>query len=74
MAEFVEPDQSDSTSPVPFAKIFLFSLPPNHLQNFFHPGPRERRIMIVAGLSAGCGGRGSVERAMESQGGLFKSL
>src|SRR5216683_6351368 len=29
-AEFVEPDQSDSTSPVLFAKIFLFSYPPNH--------------------------------------------
>jgi len=30
-AEFVEPDQADSTSPVPFAKIFLFPHPPNHL-------------------------------------------
>jgi len=30
-AEFVEPDQSDSTSPVLFEKIFLFSHPPNHL-------------------------------------------
>jgi hypothetical protein len=28
--EFIEPDQSDATSPVPFAKIFLFSHPPNH--------------------------------------------
>jgi hypothetical protein len=27
---FVEPDQADATSPVLFAKIFLFSYPPNH--------------------------------------------
>src|SRR5580693_7214356 len=46
-AEFVEPDQSDSTSPVPFAKIFLFSRTPNHIYHSCHPGPREGRIMIV---------------------------
>ena len=27
----MEPDQSDSTGPVPFAKIFLFPFHPNHL-------------------------------------------
>jgi hypothetical protein len=59
-AEFVEPDQSDSTSPVPFAKIFLFSLPPNDLQNFSHPGPREGRIMIVTDV--GCGMRWTRQR------------
>jgi hypothetical protein len=30
-AEFVETDQSDSTSPAPFAKIFLFSPDPNQI-------------------------------------------
>ena len=29
--EFVETNQSDLGSPVPFAKIFLFSHPPNHI-------------------------------------------
>jgi hypothetical protein len=30
-AEFVETDQSDSTRPVPFAKIFPFSPDPNQI-------------------------------------------
>src|SRR5450631_4292106 len=35
-----------------------------------HPTPQEGRIMAVAKRGVGCGGRGSVERAMGSQGGF----
>src|SRR5450755_4261415 len=36
-----------------------------------HPTPQEGRIMAVAKRGVGCGGRGSVLRAMGSQGGFF---
>src|SRR5882672_9140019 len=34
IGEFVEADQRDSTSPVPFAKIFRFTRRANHLYKF----------------------------------------
>src|SRR6266852_5865870 len=42
--------------------------------NSRHPTPQEGRIMIVTNVGAGCGGRGSVLRAMGSQGGFFESV
>src|SRR6266849_2915921 len=42
--------------------------------NSRHPTPQEGRIMIVTDVGEGCGGRGSVLRAMGSQGGLAKGL
>jgi hypothetical protein len=36
--------------------------------NSRHPTPQEGRIMIVTDAGCGCGGRGSVLRAMGSQG------
>jgi hypothetical protein len=48
--------------------ISVFTHPKSHLE-LSHPGPREGRIMIVTDVGAGCGGRGSVERAMGLQGG-----
>src|SRR5450631_3604147 len=45
--EFVETNQSDLGSPVPFAKIFRFTRRANHLYKFAHPTPQEGRIMIV---------------------------
>ena len=42
--------------------------------NSRHPTPPEGRIAIVTDAGCGCGGRGSVLRAMGSQGGLAKGL
>jgi hypothetical protein len=39
--------QSDLGSPALFAKIFPFSLTPNHFYNFSRPTPQEGRIAIV---------------------------
>ena len=39
-----------------------------------HPTPQEGRIAIVTDAGCGCGGRGSVLRAMGSQGGFFESV
>jgi hypothetical protein len=38
------------------------------------PSREEGRIMIVTNVGMGCGGRGSVLRAMGLQGGLAKGL
>jgi hypothetical protein len=38
--------------------------------NSRHPTPQEGRIMIVTYVGVGCGGRGSVLRAMGLQGGF----
>ena len=45
--------KSDLGSPVPFAKIFQFSHPPNHIYNFRHPVPQEGRIAIVTDVGHG---------------------
>jgi hypothetical protein len=59
----------------------------SHLQKYFaspvgqiistnsrHPTPPEGRIAIVTDAGCGCGGRGSVLRAMESQGGSMRPV
>jgi hypothetical protein len=56
-------------SPAPRVKIFGFRRRANHRYRFAHPVPQEGRIMIVADVGMGCGGRGSVARKTESQGG-----
>jgi hypothetical protein len=45
--EFVEPDQSDSTCPVPSAKYFRFAPDPNHFTYCRRPVPPEGRLAIV---------------------------
>jgi hypothetical protein len=50
---------------------------PNHPKSnlqLSHPTPPEGRIAIVTDARCGCGGRGSVLRAMGLQGGLAKGL
>jgi hypothetical protein len=42
--------------------------------NSRHPTPQQGRIAIVTDAGCGCGGRGSVLRAMGSQGGFFESV
>ena len=42
--------------------------------NSRHPTPSEGRIAIVTDAGCGCGGRGSVLRAMGLQGGFFESV
>src|SRR5258708_1509516 len=39
--EFVEPDQADLPSPVPFPKIFRFAVDPNHFYIPRHPVPHR---------------------------------
>ena len=63
-ARFVEPDQADANSPVLLAKIFLFPLDPNQIYKPRHPVPLEGRIARRHERGAGCGGRGSVGRAI----------
>jgi hypothetical protein len=46
-AEFLEPDQGDSTGPVPFEKIFRFSFDPNHRHILRRPASSEGRFAIV---------------------------
>jgi hypothetical protein len=58
--------------PVPFVKIIRFAAHPNHRYIHRHPVPHEGRFAIVTNVGTGCGGRGSVERAMGSQGGFFR--
>jgi hypothetical protein len=66
-----------------FKRIKLFLAVQSHTQKYFtspvgqiistnsrHPVPQEGRIAIVRKRGAGCGGRGSVLRAMGSQGGF----
>ena len=72
--EFVEADQRDSTSPVPFAKIFRFTRRANHLYKFVPSHPTRGAYHDRHGRGEGCGGRGSVLRATGSQGGLAKGL
>ena len=67
-----EPDQADLACPVLSAKIFRFAAHPNHRYIHRHPVPHEGRFAIVTNVGTGCGGRGSVERAMGSQGGFFR--
>ena len=63
-------------------RIKLFLAVQSHSQKYFaspvgqiistnsrHPTPQEGRIAIVTDVGEGCGGRGSVERAMGLQGG-----
>jgi hypothetical protein len=45
--QFPEPDQSDSTCPVPSAKIFLFAADPNHFTYYRRLVPPEGRLAIV---------------------------
>ena len=55
--------------PAPFAKIYSFSLPPNHSHN-------PRRLVPERGdrdrheRGTGCGGRGSARAQLKSQGGV----
>src|SRR5260370_812136 len=50
---FVEADQCDSTSPVPFAKIFPFPLYPNQIYIPCRPAPSEGRFAIVTDVGRG---------------------
>jgi hypothetical protein len=67
-----------------FKRINLIWVVQSSLQKYFaspvgqiistnsrHPVPQEGRIAIVRKRGAGCGGRGSVLRALGSQGGFF---
>jgi hypothetical protein len=69
-----------------FKRIKLFLAVQSHLQKYLpspvgqiistnsrHPTPPEGRIAIVTDAGCGCGGRGSVLRAMGSQGGSMKA-
>ncbi len=55
-------------------KYFCFRTPQITSRTFRIPSHTEGRIMIVTNVGAGCGGRGSVLRAMGSQGGFFESV
>ena len=57
-AEFLEADQGDLGRPVLFAKIFRFTLCPNHRYIPRHPVPLRGALAIVTNVGAGCGGRG----------------
>jgi hypothetical protein len=46
-AKYVEPDQSDASSPALLAKIFLFPSDPNHLHIPAIPPHHEGRFAIV---------------------------
>ena len=65
---FLEPDQCDLGSPVPFAKIFRFTRRANHLYKFAPSHPTRGAYHDRHGRGAGCGGRGSVLRATGLQG------
>jgi hypothetical protein len=67
--EFIETNQSDLGSPVPFAKIFRFTRRANHLYKFAPSHPTRGAYHDRHGRGVGCGGRGSVLRAMGLQGG-----
>jgi hypothetical protein len=45
--KILKQDQSDSTRPAPFAKIFLFARDPNHFTYRRRPVPSEGRLAIV---------------------------
>ena len=60
---FIKPDQSDASSPVPFAKIFRFTRRANHLYKFAPSHPTRGAYHDRHGRGVGCGGRGSVLRA-----------
>jgi hypothetical protein len=66
--EFVETNQSDLGSPVPFAKIFRFTRRANHLYKFAPSHPTRGAYHDRHERGVGCGGRGSVLRAMGLQG------
>ena len=66
--QFIEPIQRDFPCPAPQEKIFL--LLQISARNPAVSSLREGRIMIVTNVGMGCGGRGSVERETESQGGF----
>jgi hypothetical protein len=51
-------------------RYFGFRAPQNTSRTFAIPTPQEGRIMIVTYVGDGCGGRGSVLRAMGLQGGF----
>src|SRR5450631_1413033 len=51
--EFVETNQSDLGSPVPFAKIFRFTRRANHLYKFAPSRPTQGRIAIVTNAGWG---------------------
>src|SRR5713226_5478388 len=58
--------------PAPFAKIFRFTRRANHLYKFAPSHPTRGAYHDRHGRGVGCGGRGSVLRAMGSQGGFFE--
>ena len=62
--EIAEADQRDLGRPVPFAKRFLFSLHPNQLHMLAIPSRQRGVSRSSRTLGAGCGGRGSVGRAI----------
>jgi hypothetical protein len=53
------------------AKIFLFSTDPNQRHNCRRLIPYEGALAIVTNVGVGCGGRGSVGRAIGVAGRLF---
>ena len=57
-----------------FPKNILVPTHPKSNLQLSHPTPPEGRIAIVTDVGEGCGGRGSVLRAMGLQGGLAKGL
>src|ERR1700720_1996137 len=56
------------------AKIFRYARRANHLYKFAPSHPTRGAYRDRHGRGVGCGGRGSVLRAMGSQGGFFESV
>jgi hypothetical protein len=69
-AEFVEAIQSDSTSPVPFPKIFRFAADPNQNYILRHPALTEGRFAIVTDVGRDAVDADGAERrtALEADG------
>jgi hypothetical protein len=70
------PDGRAVENPVqsPLQKYFASPVGQIISTNSRHPTPPEGRIAIVTDAGCGCGGRGSVLRAMESQGGSMRPV
>jgi len=58
----------------PLQKYFCFHTPQITSRTFRIPSHTEGRFAIVTDVGAGCGGRGSVLRAMGSQGGSMRPV
>jgi hypothetical protein len=70
--EFAEPFQRDLACPVPASKIFRFRRRANHLYKLAPSCPERGALAIVTNVGTGCGGRGSVGRELELQGGSIR--